>query len=210
MNSNSTSERSVNARYSDLQLDALRELANVSSGTAATSLSRLLGRDVDLHVPRAFTLPLVDAVETFRDPAETAAGAALSVEGDIEGGVLLLLDKDGAETLCRLLDVEPGTEVGDSALGEVGNILGAAYLTALSSMTGLTMLPSAPQVMNGPYASILTSVLARTAGHSDTALVLDSELDITGSPCAISFLLLPESDGVLELLSPLGLAEAAA
>ena len=35
-------------RYTDMQLDALRELANISSGTAATSLSQMLGREVDI------------------------------------------------------------------------------------------------------------------------------------------------------------------
>ena len=40
----------------DMQLDALRELANISSGTAATSLSQMLGREVDLNVPKAFAL----------------------------------------------------------------------------------------------------------------------------------------------------------
>ena len=42
-----------------------------------------------------------------------------------------------------------------------------------------------------------------------TALVLDSELDVAGEPCSISFLLLPNAGGVFDLLAPLGLAEAA-
>ena len=53
-------------------------------------------------------------------------------------------------------------------------------------------------------------MLAGAAGHGDMALVLDSELDITGEPCAISFLLLPSAGGVHDLLAPLGLAEASA
>ena len=40
-------------QYSEMQLDALRELANIGSGTAATALSSLLDRPVDLHVPKA-------------------------------------------------------------------------------------------------------------------------------------------------------------
>jgi chemotaxis protein CheC len=197
-------------RYSDMQLDALRELANISSGTAATSLSQMLGRDVDLNVPKAFALPLADAVEASGDPAETVTGIALTVQGDLEGVVLLLVPPSGAATLCNLLGVEAGTEVGDSALGEIGNILGASYLMALSSMTGLSMMPGTPTVVTDLLGAIVASVLAQTVGHGDTALVLDSELDITGEPCAISFLLLPNAGGVHDLLAPLGLAEAAA
>jgi chemotaxis protein CheC len=203
-------ELSVTPRYTDMQLDALRELANISSGTAATSLSQMLGREVDLNVPKAFALPLADAVEASGDPSETITGVALPVEGDVDGIVLLLVKTQGAATLCKLLGVEPGTEVGDSALGEIGNILCAAYLNALSSMTGLTMLPGTPSVITDLLGAIVASVLAQTVGHGDTALVLDSELDITGEPCAISFLLLPNTGGVHDLLAPLGLAEAAA
>ena len=197
-------------RYTDMQLDALRELANIASGTAATSLSQLLGREVDLSVPEAFALPVADAVEASGDPASPITGIVLPVEGDTAGVVLLLVQPEGAATLCNLLGVEQGTEVGDSALGEVGNILTAAYLMALSAMTGLSMLPGTPHVLNDLLGAIVSSVLAQTVGHGETALVLDSQLDITGSPCAISFLLLPSAGGVHNLLAPLGLAEAAA
>ncbi|HTW12155.1 MAG TPA: chemotaxis protein CheC, partial [Solirubrobacteraceae bacterium] len=191
-------------------LDALRELANIASGTAATSLSQMLGREVDISVPKAFALPLADAVEATGDPQETVIGVALPLEGDIEGIVLLLIKEQGAATLCSLLGVDPASEVGESALGEIGNILGAAYLMALSSMTGLSLLPSTPNVVTDMLGSIVASVLAQTVGHGDTALVLDSALDITGEPCAISFLLLPNADAAGDLLAPLGLSEPAA
>ncbi len=200
----------MTGRLTDMQLDALRELANISSGNAATSLSQMLGRDVDLNVPKAFALPLADAVDAAGDPTTEVTGIALAVEGDVTGAVLLLVPPAGAARLCDLLGVEPGTEVGDSALGEIGNILGAAYLTALSSMTGVQMLPGTPQVITDMLGAIVASVLASAVGHGDTALVLDSMLDITGEPCAISFMLLPDAGGVNDLLAPLGLAEAAA
>jgi chemotaxis protein CheC len=200
----------VSGHLNELQLDALRELANISSGTAATSLSQMLGRDVDLNVPKAFALPLADAVDAAGDPSQEVTGIALAVEGAVSGAVLLLVPPAGAATLCGLLGVEPGTEVGDSALAEIGNILGAAYLMALSSMTGVEMLPGPPQVITDLLGAIVATVLAAATGHGDMALVLDSELDITGEPCAISFLLLPDAGGVNDLLAPLGLAEATA
>ena len=49
--------------YTEMQLDALRELANIGSGTAATALSAMLGRPVDISVPSARALPLAEAVE---------------------------------------------------------------------------------------------------------------------------------------------------
>jgi chemotaxis protein CheC len=200
----------VTPRYTDTQLDALRELANIASGTAATSLSRLLGREIDLKVPRALAVPLSQSAKAAGDPQSPTVSITLPMHGEITGLVLLLVTPESARALCRLLGVELGTEVGDSALAEIGNILAAAYLIALSSMTGIELLPGTPELRTSRLGEIVASVLARAAGTADIALVLDSELDITGEPCAISFMLLPGAGGVRELLAPLGLAEAAA
>ena len=193
-------------RFNEMQLDALRELANVASGTAATALSQMLGREIGLNVPKALALPLADAVDAAGDPAELVTGVVLEMEGDIPGLVLLLIDPDAATVLCGLLGVEAGTEVGDSALQEIGNILGASYLSAIGSMTGLNLLPCPPHLMTDLLGAIVATMLAQTAGHGEIALLLDSELDVAGEPCAISFLLLPHEGGVNDLLAPLGLA----
>jgi chemotaxis protein CheC len=197
-------------RYTDMQLDALRELANIASGTAATALSQMLGREVELNVPSARALPLADAVEAAGAPDETVCGIVLPLEGDIDALVLMLIPVDSAQTLCRLLGVEAGSEVGDSALSEIGNILGTSYLNALAAMTGLALAPCPPHLTNDLLGAIVASVLAATAGDAEMALVLDSELDVAGDPCSISFLLLPTAGGAVDLLTPLGLAETAA
>ena len=199
----------MSPRYTDMQLDALRELANIASGTAATALSQMLGREVELNVPRALALPLADAVEAAGAPDETVSGVVIPLEGDIEGLVLLLIPSDSAHSLCRLLGVEAGSEVGDSALSEIGNILGASYLNALAAMTGSPSGP-APPLEHRPARRDRRLAAGGTAGAADTALVMDSELDVAGEPCKISFLLLPTAGGAVDLLTPLGLIETAA
>ena len=202
-------------QYSELQLDALGELANIASGTAATALSQMLGQEVELRVPRALALPLADAVDSAGAPDEVVSGIALELEGDVDGLVLLLVPMKDATTLCELLGVEAGTEVGDSALGEIGKpedipaigaLLGTSYLNAIVSMTGLELMPSPPFVATDLLGAIVASLLAQTAGESDLALVLDSELVLADNPCALSFMLLPASGRADDLLAPLGLA----
>src|SRR5947199_6355900 len=177
--------------YSEMQLDALRELANIASGTAATALSQMLGREVELNVPRALALPLADAVDAAGAPDDVITGIVLQLEGDLDALVLLLVPTDDAAILCQLLGVEPGSEVGDSALSEIGNILGTSYLNALAAMTGLAMEPCPPHLSTDMLGAIVATLLAQTAGTADMALVLDSELDVANEPCSISFLLLP-------------------
>lgn len=197
----------VSPSLSEIQLDALRELANIASGTAATALSQMLARDVEINVPRALALPPADAVDECGDPEQHVAGVVVPIQGDIDGLVLLLIPYEQAEILCTLLGVEAHTEVGDSALREIGNILATSYLNGLGAMTGLELEPSPPQLHSDMLAAIVSSLLIGSAGADDLALVLDSELDVSGDACSISFLLLPTSGQISDLLAPLGLAD---
>jgi chemotaxis protein CheC len=203
----SQEKSSVTPSLSETQLDALRELANIASGTAATALSQMLAREVEINVPRALALPPADAVDECGDPEQHVAGVVVPIQGDIDGIVLLLIPYEHAEILCNLLGVEAHTEVGDSALREIGNILATSYLNGLGSMTGLDLEPSPPHLHTDMLAAIVSSLLIGTAGADDLALVLDSELDVSGDACSISFLLLPTSGQISDLLAPLGLAD---
>lgn len=197
----------MNPSLSETQLDALRELANIASGTAATALSQMLAREVEINVPRALALPPADAVDECGDPEQHVAGVVVPIQGDIDGIVLLLIPYEQADNLCGLLGVQAHTEVGDSALREIGNILATSYLNGLCAMTGMELEPSPPLLHTDMLAAIVSSLLVGAAGTHDLALVLDSELDVSGDPCSISFLLLPTSGQIVDLLAPLGLAE---
>ena len=193
-------------RYTELQLDALRELANIASGNAATALSQMLGREVGLSVPRVLALPLADAVEACGSPDESITSVVIPLEGDIRGLVLLLISSEGAGALCQLLGVQAGSEIGDSALREIGNILGTSCLNAVASMTGLKLSPCPPHLTTDMLGAIVSSLALSQAASADIVLVLDSELDVADEPCSISFVLLPADGSVLDLLTPLGLA----
>jgi chemotaxis protein CheC len=199
----------VTPRYTELQLDALRELANIASGNAATSLSQMLGRGVDLSVPRVLALPLADAVEACGDPDEDITAVVIPLDGDIYGVVLLLISLEGAGTLCGLLGVEAGTEIGNSALQEIGNVLGTSCLNALASMTGLGLEPHPPHLTVDMLGAIVSSLALSQTASTELVLVMDSELEVENEPCSISFVLLPTEGGVTDLLAPLGLAEVA-
>jgi chemotaxis protein CheC len=195
----------LSAQYSDLQLDALRELANVGSGTASTALSAMLGRSVDITVPNAFVLPMAEAVESIGNPEDDVTGIVLGVFGDMEATVLLLVKPDHAALLCGMLGVPADSEFGESALMEIGNIVGSSYINALAMMTGMEIEPTPPGLATDMLAAIVESVLAQRATGGDIALLLDSDMVVEGEDCSISFLLVPSRGGVEELLSRLGL-----
>jgi chemotaxis protein CheC len=194
------------SQYTELQLDALRELANIGSGTASTALSGLLGRPVDISVPKAEALPFAEAVEYAGDAESEITGIVLGITGEMNGTVLLLVPPADADKLCRMLGVEPDDEFALSALGEIGNIVGTSYINALAGMTGMEIEPTPPATATDMLGAIVASVLAGSAMNGDVALMLDSNLVVEGEDCSISFLLVPDQGGVDLLLSRLGLA----
>jgi chemotaxis protein CheC len=190
--------------FTELQLDALRELANIGSGNAGTALGQMLGKSVDISVPTAAVLPLPDAVAIAGAPEELQHGVVVAVHGDLDAIVVLLFPESDAERLCGLYGIEPGTPDGRSMLGEVGNILGANYINVLAQMAGMTLEPSPPQVVQDMLGAIMESVLLGRGDDIDGALVLDSSLMVEDEACSLSFLLLPAADGVRQLLERLG------
>ncbi len=192
-------------RYTDIQLDALRELANIGSGKASGALSSMLGRAVDITVPSASVLPMAEAVGTIGDPEAEYTGVVIPVVGEMPASVLLLFTPKDAELMCTLLGVESGTEIGVSALMEIGNIVGTSYINALAEMTGMELEPAPPGAATDMLGAIVETVLAERAGAGDAALLLDSDLVVEREDCSVSFLLVPDAGGVELMLGRLGL-----
>jgi chemotaxis protein CheC len=196
----------VSVQYNDIQLDALRELANIGAGNASTALSEMIGQSIDLTVPEAAVLPMGYAVEALGPPEAEITGIVLGVHGDMPSTVVMLLTPHDADAVCGLLGLEPGSEMMESALGEIGNIVGTSYLNALAGMVGMALDPTPPATVTDMLGSIVETVLASGAAVSDSALLLDSQMVVEGEGCAITFLLVPDHGGAGELLSRLGVS----
>jgi chemotaxis protein CheC len=199
----------VSNQFSELHLDALREVGNIGSGTAATALAGMLGRPVDLTVPSAAALPLAEAVEAAGPATDPTAAVILPVFGELNALVLLLFRPEHASALCALLGVEGDPEMELSCLGEIGNILGTSYVGALQAMTGIELEPAPPQTINDMLGAIVASALAVEAAESDLALMLDSQLVVEGTECTFNFIFVPGAGGVTQVLTRLGLDVAA-
>ena len=120
-----------------LQLDALKEVANIGAGHAATALSQLTDRRIMISVPEITVTKLENLSEALLDPNEVVAAVLMHMLGDLTGRTLLMLPEENAKLLCDLLlRREPGTtqsfeDLERSGLKEAGNILGGVAGAAL-------------------------------------------------------------------------------
>ncbi len=142
----------------DLELDRLQELANVGAGHAADALARMIGRTIRMSLPR-----LGHAAQG----ADDRGAIAFDVHG-APGGRLQVHFPPAARRalLAALLGEEGDSEIGRSALCEVGNVLASHALGAVGELTGGRTLPSVPRVQ-GPVV-----------GHVELGAPLRIETDL--------------------------------
>lgn len=184
----------------ELQLDALKEVANIGAGHAATALSQLTDRRIMISVPEIEITRLEDVPRTFGDPEAIVAAVLMHVLGDLTGRTLLLLPEDNARLLCDLLlRRAPGTTTGigqleESSLKEAGNILSGAYLNALSDFMGMMLLPSVPSMVVDLSGAVLTTAFLNFGQDRDFVFCVETDFHFTeaGRTLTGHFLLLPD------------------
>lgn len=193
-----------------LQLDALREIGNVGAGNAATALSQILNRKIEMTVPQVSILPLGDVPDVVGGPDALVAGVYLRVFGPAPGSILFLLPKESAFYLVdMLMNRSHGTTgvlsaLDESALMEIGNILASAYLNALSFFTKLTLLPSIPALSIDMAGALLSIVLIQLGQVGDYALVIETEFTTATEGVKGHFFLIPDPGSLGTILTAIG------
>jgi len=189
--------------FTELQQSALREIANIGSGHAATALSQLLGRPVEIGYSEALLTVLAEAIDRIGAPMSRSAMVDTPIKAD-GGTVLLVFPDDTGEQLCQLLGTSLSDEIGLTALQEVGNILATSYLNAIVEMTGMELEPEPPTVEVDLLGQLLSQSAASGGSASDPTVLMRSQLTVEASTAKFSFLFVPRIGSVETLLDRLG------
>lgn len=194
----------------ELQLDALREVANVGCGHAASALSRLVGgRRVTIEVPRALLVDVDDLSQIVGGAERQVVSATLSIMGQLAGRVMWVLAEEDAHRLCEMLLAAPSQgplrNEERSAFSEAANIVASACLTAIGQLTGLTLVPSIPIVEEDDGMSVVEELLQRSDPGVGVAVVLEARFTATAThPFEGQLLMVPHPASLKNLLARLG------
>ena len=189
--------------FDELQQSALREIANIGSGHAATALSQLLGRPVEIGYSEALLTVLAEAIDRIGAPMSRSALVDTPIQND-GGTVLLVFPDDTGEELCQLLGTSLSDELGLTALQEVGNILATSYLNAIVEMTGMQLEPEPPTVEVDLLGELLSQSAASGGSPTDPTVLMRSQMTVEASTAKFSFLFVPRIGSVETLLDRLG------
>jgi len=195
----------------EIHKDVLREIANIGSGNAASSLSRMIGHTVDIKIPDINIMGFNEAVEFLGGPETVMIGTLLHLTDDIEGMMMFLLP---IEVVCDLVNMLMGTEItshdeidemGYSIINECSNIMSASFATAVAEMTDLVIDISPPEATLDMLASIMSVPSIYFANIGESLLVMKNELDIEGKKTSVNVLMLPDMPSLKKLMSSLGI-----
>ena len=196
------------------QLDALREVANIGAGHAATALSQMTGCTIMISVPTINIAKLEDVPPQVSGPEEPVAAVLMHMLGDLTGRTLLVFPKPTAIRLSELMLRRPhGSskdlgELEQSAIKEAGNILSGAYMNALSDFMGLMLLPSPPSLAVDMSDAVLTTAYLQFGSDRDYVFCVESEfyLQDIGERLRGFFLLLPDYASLQAILKAVRVA----
>ena len=183
----------------DLERDALREVANIGAGHAATALSQMTGRKIMIDVPEVAVKRLEEAAELVGPPGTIIAAVLMHVMGDLTGRTLLVLPESCARRLCEILLRRPPSgdsfnEMERSTIKETGNILCSAYLNALSDFMGMMLVPSVPALVIDQAGAVLTTAYLNFGHSRDMVICVETTFRVEGSSEQLhgQFILMPD------------------
>jgi chemotaxis protein CheC len=191
-----------------LQLDALREVANIGAGHAATALSQMINSTIMISVPTINVSRLEEVPPQVSAPEEPVAAVLMHMLGDLTGRTLLVFPKPTAVRLAELMLKRPhgsSADLGEmeqSAIKEAGNILSSAYMNALSDFMGMMLLPSPPSLAVDMSTAVLTTAYLQFGSDRDYVFCVESEFYMTDVKERLRgfFLLLPDPASLQAIL----------
>jgi len=170
----------------DPSLQILQQLLVAATRDASAAMCQWTNGSISLTLDEVREIPLEDAGGVCNIGGELLTMVVLNLEGEQGGQLILAFDEENgrklaASLLGRQVCTEPEwTNLEMSALNETGNILGCAYMNALTRLIDMELVPSPPYFMQDFGASVLQQAVMAQAMVSDKVLVCSTKFQCDG------------------------------
>ena len=197
---------------SDLQKDALQEVANIGVAHAATALSKMVNKEIDMGIPHVDLIPLEQTIDCVKNE-EVVVAVFLKISNELPCYSLLLISKESAFALSDALMgniPDPSkqllSEMDESALKEVGNVMMCAFFDSLAELLQITLIPGPPAFAYDMPAAVLDYVLIQIGQVADQVLVFNTDVKTSkDQDFNINIFLVPEPQSIQIILNKLGM-----
>jgi len=192
-------------------MDFLKEIGNIGAGNAATSLSNMLSKRIEMNVPKVSLLDYNDIVDSIGGAENVLVGVLIGFEGDIEGLILFLLKKEFVHLVLNSLmgtELKGFEEIGElelSALSEISNIMVSSYVNSISTLTNMKINITTPSLNIDMAGALLDAVTAEFAEVADKVVFIKEKYYYQNETAHSYMLLLPTMSSLKILLKKFGI-----
>lgn len=194
-------------QLSDLEneLGSWVRLAERGMIEAIGGLAGLLGIEFTMRQGQSRVMAIDEVPNLFGGPQAEVTAVYLTIIGEAEGHIILIYEPQVAFKLVDIAMGEPhGTttdlgEMGESVLGEIGNVMGAHFLRTLSDDAGLDVQVSPPVVVTDMVGSVLDGALADLMIQDDHAVIVDMGFGTPTEDVSGRFIVLPNQEIINQL-----------
>ncbi len=192
------------------QLDVLKEVGNIGAGHAATALSKMLNKPVDMHIPKVNVLHFEEITDSLNGAEEVVIAIFMRVEGEAPGNMFFILSQLSAKKLVgQMAGIqsemdEMFSEMELSALQEIGNILVGSYLSSLADFTQLHLYPTVPSLAIDMAGAILSYGLIQFGEMGEHALLIDTKFLEDKQEVEGHFFFIPDPESFRQIFASLG------
>ena len=195
----------------EMHIDVLKEIGNIGAGNAATSLSQMLSKRIDMNVPEVKLLNYDDIIESIGGAENVVVGILVSFDGEIDGIILFLLKKEFVHLILNSLlgtelhSFEEISEMEMSALSEIGNIMVSSYVNSISSLTNMKIDITVPSLNIDMSGALLDAVTAEFSEAADKVIFIKEKYFCQDETVYSHMLLLPSTTSLKILLQRFGI-----
>lgn len=193
-----------------IEIDALREIGSIGTGNAATALSQMLNREIRITLPEVRIMEYNEAIEWIGGAELISAGVLVKLGGQVNGIALslqqldfvnLIMDSLGLEKINEYSEL---TEISNSALIEIGNIMISTFVNALSELAGISIELTVPAFTVDMQGAIMLVPMAELGVQSNHLMTIGGNFVCDGKQEPCRLLLSPDIRSLNFLLRKLG------
>ncbi len=194
-----------------MRFDLLKELNNIGSGGALTSLSQLVNDNIQIQVPTIMTVNYESVASTLGyEQEDKLLGVLVHIEGDLKLTLMFMITIQAANAFVSTLlgtpikEDDSFDEMQISVIKEIGNIMFSAYVNTLTTMTNKNLKLSIPYTAIDMPQAILSVPASMYGEIADKGVFVESIFKIQEESFNAHLVMVPDKESYDMLAKVMG------
>ncbi|PSQ16388.1 chemotaxis protein CheC [Halobacteriales archaeon QS_8_69_26] len=192
------------------KLEGFDRMAEQGAEEAADNITTLTGIETEIDIRRLNFVSLEAIAEEVAD--EMLVGIAFEFDGTPSGYLVLMFDEDSAEHIAEAMmpgagDGDDGlSEMGQSALQELGNIMTSGMLDGWANVLDTTIDHSTPEFIHDAGSAAIDPIVINLGENQEYAFVFDTRIRAADADIDCDIFAIPDEEDLMRALDDLDVA----